>query len=455
MTSQEKIARQFDSIVSVVRALFFLACIGTQVSCAQNSTLLDYGIDVGRRLITVGEAKNTYLIKSSKLFYPNGIPEDPDYLPPLTDDQLKQIQNLIEARLNVILKTHASHLRLIKVQFPTAISELPAIKVIVLKADRPTAGTEMSGRIYIDARVVQSVYRSVLLIALSPDTKTVGKTDKKATERNLFAQFTEFRKELDGVSPLLPLSQITAIASGERQSNGSGVLDVVASGIAGLMNAKLKDSELVGTSMAMEEIFLGSLEFLMAHEVGHLALKHFPVTNICFTAIERENEADKYAVLNNSLAHFDSLPKVVMTYDGWGKISGGPGRLENQGVLSFAHFFGFAYELAGFDSMISAQLGCQYPSPEQRFLTVEFFATTINELIRVTRITDSWHKSGDPDFVNEMGNTVELVSKKTIDDVLKKPEGVITKSDKPVDLDRIGTTREFLDHLFRSYYSYP
>jgi hypothetical protein len=388
----------------VLRVFIACAACGVFSSCSLNdlSRNRDYICESLRRPLTVAAARGTFLLKSSRLFYPNGIPGDPSLLPDLMPPELAEIERMLASVLSHVHTTQTRHATLLLRHFPGADLRRAAVELQpILNQGVAVAGTESSGRMFFDAKVVQAIYRSALLAVLVEDER-----DTPAGEREsiAFRKFAEFSKKLDAMSPIMPLSTAAGFAEGVKQTQGKNPSDVIFAGLAGSVESYLSDTQVLLQSHELEQKFLGASEFMLAHENAHLVLGHFPASTECDEARGRELTADSYAVLLNTLANFDGITEG----SGLPKQCGGSllafmAALRDSGADYYHSFFTYAYDLAGFDRAMASLPGCDYPPTSEREERAELFASIVSRTLDDARSAEARRRTGDKSLLEALG----------------------------------------------------
>jgi hypothetical protein len=425
----------------------------------------EYVADSLTRPLTVSQAKDTFLIRSSRIFYPDGIPKDPAHLPDFTEPQKQAIQSLLQASLQRVQSTQERHAALIAKHF-TGFAPPPAKpRLQLLNQGQAVAGTDSSGLVLVDMKVVQAIYRSALLFVLG-DERELGPQQ----ERLAFERFAEMRGGLDGMSGLLPFSDLKGFAQGAREAGGRNPLDAVMSGLVGVLESRLTDAAFVGESRRLESSFLGAIDFLLAHETAHVALRHFPATDQCALAQQRELDADRHAVLLNLLASYDAAGRIVVTVSG-GSISArgaGAAAILAEPPQSHEQFFRHAYRLAGFHAALEAAKQCEYPDTAVRVKLAEQFAEPASEIVRSARWAAALRRSGDGDTLKVLGeqpfDTYYLMKVRDATTAWQQQVGAVARQDKRNEwleglrdgykgkLDTLTAQKELLRDLFNRYY---
>lgn len=367
------------------------------------------------RPLTVANARGTFLLGASRLFYPDGVPSDPDLLPDLTAKQLKEIENLLDSVVTRVDATRLRHAALLSRAHPELRPVPGKLNITVLNQGKSVAAIEGSGRLFVDVKVVQAIYRSALLSTLIDDVgngwwsfpsiaPAIDEFDQKliedttadmSKEQLAFSRFATFSSELEKMSSLQPLSDMSGFAKGARTVGDGDLLERSMAGTFGVLQTRLADMAIIERSRALEKSFLGAIAFFAAHELAHLALGHFPVTLQCTEAQSREFDADKYSVLLNAIANFDSLPRLTLRPDGTASGRSAQALVALSSTVSdHEHFFRHAYGLANFDSALGSIPGCIYPPQDERNKSVQAYADMIIDAIQHALWIDALRHSG-------------------------------------------------------------
>ena len=383
MTAKRRMGR---SKMLAMAALMLLA--GCSVSSLLNNA--GYVVDTLQKPATVAAARDTFLLRSSRVFYPNALPADPAELPALSAEHRRQIGELVQHVLGELTATQSRRQQALGAVAGPVDASSARTKVIVVDQSQAVAAVDSSGYLAINGRVVQGIYRSALIEVMADDDQPGVPSAER--ERAAFQEFAEFRSGIDAMSPLQPLSDFKAFtrgARGEGSMAGIGNLMVggekadpldklmggMMSGMFGVLEQRMQDMWLSQRSAALEASFIGAVRFLLAHELAHLSLGHFPLSPQCDVAITRELAADRHATLLGLSAQADRLPRIPLRRGSGGslKMEGAQAMtaLAMQPVPSARQFFKLAYQLAGFDSVMLAVAGCQYPDAKTRLERVD------------------------------------------------------------------------------------
>lgn len=367
----------------------------------------EYIADSLQRPATVAAARGTFLLRSSRMFYPGDLPRDPQELPRLGADERQALSALVTQALASVNAAQERHLDALRAVTGAVNPQLGRSRVLVVDQDSAVAAVDATGALLISARVVQGIYRSALLQVLAESG------DGPGAERAAFQRFAGLRRGIDGMSPLQPLSDLEAFSAGTSAREGlpalfggmgggkSGdLLDrmfgTMLAGMGGVLERRMQDLNLSQQSAALESSFMGAVQFLVAHEVGHLVLGHFPLSPVCHEAIARELAADRHAALVSLLVQADSLPGLRLQASGGSIGANGADaiqRLSASPAPAVAQFFRHAYGLAGFDANLAAAPGCHYPSPADREAAVGPLYDAGTNLLESARMADGLRRA--------------------------------------------------------------
>lgn len=305
------------------------------------------------------EITESFLYKSAALFYPNPVVDDPRRTPTLSESNLEILEQELDDKLSQVLRAQRGQQELIAKVFGQSASKQPGVKLLLVNRDLPEARTTSDGEISIDVRVVQAMLRSALLIALRAEVDL---------HRLATATRTQFPNEFTIEEERLVVN--TFLSKRERldQTPSRSVLEdiensdptMVPDGTGDMDSWEMRNLLIELNRVAMR--YDAETVFLLAHEIGHVALGHFQ-ENIgmleCSRRQSLESAADAYAVMLLTSA---TAPQAVadllgMMGEGFGYV-----RL----FEGFDTFFSYAYDYAGFD-----QRNCNYRPPKERLEAVQ------------------------------------------------------------------------------------
>ena len=416
-----------------------------------------------KRPMKVSQAKKTFLLESSDIFYPNGLPADPSALPDLSQNELNKLERLLERvskRVSRTLKKHKNFL--LKHDAALNLNAARIRRITILNQGQSVAATDQEGTIYLDAKVIQSIYRSTLLAVLTSEGANnsffsiffgrepeLDDLENMDPESRAFAKFQAFKNKLEGLSSVLLLSDIGAFTAGagsDTLTKEAGFSDRFLSGAQSLFEQRMKDARLMSQSRALERAFMGSVEFLVAHEVSHIALNHFPLSADCEEAQYREIAADSQAVLINTLTQFDLAPQLTYRSNNEGgyNVKGAFWSPTSSHLL----FFTYAYDFAEFDGAFSHIAGCKYVDKTKRAVFSYRIGKMLEEILDSARRSEAYRKSRSRKLREQIADepfqeAFEVLIKEIEDE---------EKSKFLPPMDFVMSNKDLLGDLFNTYY---
>lgn len=349
------------------RGLVLLAAALVALSgCSGGPSQADENVPPERARAAAQEAiRGFFVVKALVLFYPQGLPEDPDALPPVSDRDAEAIEELLDQVLDLIITIHRAATDQLEVIGRRPVVADPTVSVRLTRTGQPIAAVRLrpsTSTIDIDIRTVQTIYRSVLVAQLRP--AATGTASPEAIAERL-------RRARDPLNPSFERERLQAfmyfvnwastgsgsIAVGDAQMRGRAAVHFPEIGVAftSAFRELASDPEYQWVIPWLvlkqtEERFLDILGFLLAHELAHVVLAHdrqmAEARDECATFQLLESQADEYAT--------------------WllGFFSGDERDLD-LGVLGYQDFFRYTYEIAGFEKYRPAT-GCAHPDVGSR-----------------------------------------------------------------------------------------
>jgi len=301
--------------------------------------------------------ENSFLFRSSYLLFPADLVDEADPpLPELTRAQQKEIQkNLNTLARALVIQHNGVELSLSKI-LQVDLGPLPQDNIMVGNRDEPIAAAQANGQIWVDVKVVQAVFRSALATGLT--------------------RGNSFSRPLAGDSVRLPKLTVEELMTGMlseqtqrqcldlflemraqvRQTEGHNLAVDMADSFEG--DGEESDWEvMINLGLLSEPVstdYYNTLLFLLAHEQGHLALRHLQDRKP--ESDEQrglaEHEADLYAFLLLASAYNQSIvPPFLEQELGY--------------ALGYQAFFKNAYSIVGFHGFEKTDLG-GYPTRDER-----------------------------------------------------------------------------------------
>lgn len=337
-----------------------------------------------QRPFLVNEARNIYLLQSGSVFYPDGQSITPAQLPTLSDAQVDLIGSIMTVELERIRKTQAAHAALLAREFPGHDATRVPLVLQTTRTGSASAGSvPQTGTITIDARVIQGIYRAAVIWVFDGKDEGDGSAEAMSSrEFRAFHLFDDYRLRLADLRSVTLGDNVTGAGLALRAvTGGQAAQDRAFAQADALFARSFEEAGTMIASRQLERAFLGAIRFMLAHEAGHVALAHPIAAASCEEALANEATADRYAILVSDLADYDRIPGIVLargsTQWSWHQLT----PLDQQ-VLDPSdgsqQFFGFAYDLAGFDLRLGTAADCSYPAPAQRLAAVAPLANAIH-----------------------------------------------------------------------------
>ncbi len=300
---------------------------------------------------------NSQFYRDSELFFPEDTVADPRGVPPpLTSLQRAALEADLNKQLNAVCKL-AKMPALMKLL--GELTPLPGqTRVVLTNFNAPEASTAEDGEISIDARVVQALLRS----ALVTQYRTEIELERLKADRPRSDPFTADEERL-------AINTFLAARAHVRDAKGASMIGDVASWPEDASDDDAMDP--LGLSLSSRNLsgldvrYDSELLFLIAHEVGHLALGHYgPNPKV----IEFEGVEDECAARRGKEAAADIYATSLVALGTPGNAAYELfGSLMEAGTTvgdGFDTFFQYAYDYAGFTSGGSE---CHnYPPPAER-----------------------------------------------------------------------------------------
>lgn len=314
------------------------------------------------------ELQDLFLIRSAHIFYPYGAPKDPTDLPDLDDKQIGEIQRFFETVVGSLEKVHARQVHVISRFFERQIPKDFHVRIKITNVRGPIARMEPRGRLLIDVKVVQALYRTAVIKAMG-DHKSESEALKE------FFEFIEKIDKLEGHRAFGDMFETVKVLKDESESvDGSGLL---------------QSYKLTAESNVLLSDYLSSIRFMIGHEIGHQVLGHFGPRYLasmsCASFQELELEADAYAVIlaRESAEHFKDLSSMQAafqdTFKGMFEVDSKVAwRLDLEAMKDGAlYFFSYAYDFSGFGNVKPE--GCSHPEPGDRKARIEHLYNSISD----------------------------------------------------------------------------
>lgn len=333
-------------------------CTHGQLLSEAASTLQVWGRQV--------EEQRSFLGLSTLVFYPDGVPEDMARLPELGEAQLQQIRKDLERQAAQLLATAQEQRPLISSALGREAQPVAKQRVRIEHRGGATAFVDAAGTITLDVKVVQGVYRGILLSSVEEADAGSGE-DLAARQRRGLQELIDARNRFLGMAASPTAGTVAAAAEATRAHGLSWEAAMAA------LDSRMADWFAASRSTRASKEYDDALAFLLGHEIGHRALGHYRRREGGEALAALELEADRYAALLVAL----SRNRWVTPDDDYRWTGPPPGRMtltmgEVVCLLDTHHrpsghlsFFAHGYELAGFDSLAGAG-SASHPDPASR-----------------------------------------------------------------------------------------
>jgi hypothetical protein len=314
-------------------------------------------------------------MKSSSIFYPSGTTQVTEY-PTLKDSDVEflesnidQMANLVVAMQNLIAQRVAAHFDVPQLTDAKA-------KVAIVNRNLPIANSyvDENGQLVVqmDVRLLQATFRGAL-VSYIRENAFFDEDDQDESDDQLLQGFLDFRENTRDAKSGNLLGDL--IGGGDRLSD---MID----------NAEKSDQ--------IQSRYLGTVIFVIAHELGHQVLRHNGAcdTGKCDAFAARELAADRYAgyLLGMMLAPLHVGFMGLMTDDP-------PYQLNGSKV-----FFDDAFNRIGFVDPSKSACNCAYPNSETR-----------------KKVSQAATDEAQDEFEKAVADDPSKVSKLTIMKFTKKP----------------------------------
>lgn len=311
--------------------------------------------------------ESSYVYKSAKRFYPDGMPQDPSAIyPSLSGAQLTPIEDELKQVANAIRVGHGERKQYANDFLGQLASQIATSSVKVVATGKPRAYTSEDGTITVDVRVLQAIFRGALLSNGSDDTFGDVTTLPLGDEAASYSPDNETVQQREQLQSLLDIMHTV------ESTPGSCLLADIIGSASSFDGPWFKLSEIQMKTQNLQITYIGALLFLLAHEHGHLALHHhavatalrsqFPAdarnndSEFCVRKREIELQADAYALL--LLSPYLGKSALPPFADGFSFV---------RNVTGYRSFFEYGYRLSGFEENDDT---CKYPSQQERLQTL-------------------------------------------------------------------------------------
>lgn len=315
------------------------------------------------------KAQTSFLYSSTAIFYPDGVPQRMTELPPLGPAQLAAIRSDLERQLYLLEAELSRDAPLISAVMGRKLIKVGKLPLYLVHGNAPMAESLSDGSIVIDVRVVQAMYRGILLAAVGHPWDEQNESTSEQQQKRALATLIAAQKRYLSESPIPAVQSIREAHRVLREHPASEM-----SAAEDMLNQELEDYGALSMSTTASDEYDDALAFILAHELGHIALDHFRRLKAGEPRPALEEEADRFGALlvvltRNREDHPDwlypnSVPKVP--YHVY-RIANGGFCSEEITYMPTGHkvFFAYGYALAGFDTLGPA-VAAAYPPLDER-----------------------------------------------------------------------------------------
>lgn len=303
---------------------------------------------------------NSNTVESLTAYYPDGVPSDPSAYRSPTKAGAAKIRSRTAKLSSFLVDLHNKRRPSLERILKRTVEPAQPIRLKILEVNRPVAKVASQSEVQVSFPVMRAVFRGALLenILASPARMSLRNplTAEFDGDDQQFTFDESFQPQNATAEQQQALARIAELTEEVRSTKAPGALGTMASAFSDDEDwdegpwFKLTDimEELEGSEIS----YAGALLFLLAHEQGHIVLKHQEqLGSQCSDQIALENEADEYALVLLSLLTGDR------TVPEWLIPQGRPGAF-----TGYRNFLQYSYPLSGFK-----EGGCAYPSNKARF----------------------------------------------------------------------------------------
>ncbi len=341
------------------RICFVLALLGVPaflVGCVVNSSFIGNSTAQTKRNIL-----RCPLFVSSEILYPAGMPQDLHALPRCPSaSKLRTIQEYLQRVQTQVIDRNNARLTELAKYLGKTLSPVPRGRVLLTTTGAPLIHVEANADVVVDLRILQALFLGTLvsgvitnspaaiafLSSLSYDFDALSELKNQRSAQGSLAQFFAFKRSVRKTWSY-PIALDTGVLLAQLL-----VTRDLSSTTAN------KWSDYADGAARNDERFTGALLFLMAHEVGHISLRHFAEVAKLNTqrtqgdAERIELDADCYAAA------------LIADAVAEGKRFGAQERVTLD-MRGYELFFLLSAELAGFKEGVTSEKWF-YPPVEER-----------------------------------------------------------------------------------------
>lgn len=333
--------------------------------------------------------QSSYLYKAVKHFYPQGVPEDPGQVyPDLGQSEMRAMEEELQLLSVNLLQAHARRAPyVLKLTRWSHMTTPPKPRVMVQRTLQPTIYASPDGSITVDVRVLQAIFRGAVVSAGGTGAEGalfsgigammgLGSEPERPEPQDPGLQTEAQRKVLQSVVD--DVRRIDRIPGGGALGDVAGVIR------DGTDSPWHRMTELAMASQPLEITYTGAVLFMMAHEMGHLALGHHQQhaelqrhkgvstgpdnDTYCEQRRGFETEADAYAML-----------MLTRLLDGRDSGSAAADLVGMNRITGYDSFFRYGYPLVAFGEEDS----CSYPSAAERWAQLHAEEKALRDLLKI------------------------------------------------------------------------
>ena len=405
--------------------------------------------------------RNNFLALSTSTFYPDGVPNSVETLPTLNAEQLALIEIDAQRQVNLLLPVLERHINLIALVFKRTSDVLKDQQVSVMNADTNTIQMSPTGTIKIDVKVIQSIYRGVLVETMSRTVDEISDDPDKImsaeNQKNALRRLFLIRERYLALTPIPTIGTVKNALDAWRETHGTW--EQVAEST---FTKSLGDVESALLTKETSDLYDDAMAFIISHELAHRSLRHYARLENGESAMELELEADRFGAMLVVLARNRNVKPNIGYPVAPPWAEGTHSGMFQNGVCvtdinykpkGHTSFFKFGYQLAGFDTI--TEKGKTHPEKSVRLQASEEVSTATYK-----GIDDAQDHTGScymykKEFLNLVNTNPSQVVKnklmRTADDLKEANENAKTQSEY-VDMIKIYTEALYEPLIYEAVY---
>lgn len=286
-----------------------------------------------------------FAYQTAELLYPSGsMPNSAEDFPELSKRQVREVQKNINEYADQLNTELGQNRSWIATQVQSSLHTDSEIKVRVTNRGVPITRINSDGEVEIDVKVVQGVFRGSLVEGLRESRfATFGgssSSNSAKSDDELLRSYLEVRDDINSTPGRGAVGMIFEMFDDE--DSWGDLID-------------FRES-----TSSVELKFTAAIFFLVAHEMGHLALQHLENPSQSqeeFT--NKELQADQFAAYLLAHAQKSILPYLDTTEETFFND------FSAQDLIGFRDLFDYGYERAGY-AEFGAVATFQHPPKERR-----------------------------------------------------------------------------------------